>query len=106
MIAKLKRKGGKAEKRKKKRRKKEQKRNKVGEPEDLFLFELQDVGGNLVQEVAGVRDHDQRLLVSAEILLEPHGGVEVQVVGWFVKQQHVRLNKERPSLCDIPQAMA
>ena len=40
-------------------------------------------------------DHQQALLVVAEVLLQPHAGFQVQVVRGLVKQQQCRRREER-----------
>ena len=57
-----------------------------------------DVGGvraHRVQEVAVVRDHDQRALVANEEIAQPVNRVEVEVVGRLVEQQRLRIAEQR-----------
>jgi hypothetical protein len=42
-----------------------------------------------------VRDHHQCALIIAQPLLEPDHRVEVEVVGRFVEQQHIRVGRQR-----------
>ena len=53
-------------------------------PLELLVMQVQRVGADRVQEVTCVRDHDQRVIPSLEVLLQPDHGVEVKVVGRLV----------------------
>ena len=52
--------------------------------------EFEDPAGNVVQEVTVVRDRNHGAREIVQEVLQPGDGVGVQVVGWFVEQQHVR----------------
>src|SRR5690606_33601732 len=62
--------------------------------------ELEDPLGDVVEEVAVVRNRDDRPLELREILLEPRDRLGVQVVGRLVEQQHVRLLEENATKRD------
>ena len=47
-----------------------------------------------VQEVAVVGDDDHGAVTRREYVFQPADGVNVQVVGWFVEQQHFRVGKQ------------
>ena len=55
------------------------------------VLDLDDPGDGAVQEVPVVGDGDHRAVESPDVLLQPLGGVEVQVVGGLVQQQDVRV---------------
>ncbi len=52
-------------------------------------LQLQDPGGDVIQEIAVVRDAEDGALVLDQVLLQPGDGLGIQVVGRFVEQQHV-----------------
>mmetsp|Transcript_66961 Transcript_66961/g.205056 ORF Transcript_66961/g.205056 Transcript_66961/m.205056 type:complete len:288 (+) Transcript_66961:972-1835(+) len=52
--------------------------------------ELHDLGAHAVHEVLGVRRQDDGRRVVRQVLLEPHAGPEVQVVGGLVQDQQRR----------------
>ena len=60
-----------------------------------------DVAGAL-QEVAVVGDHQQRARPGVQVVLEHGQGVDVQVVGRLVQQQHVRLGEQQPQELQPP----
>jgi len=49
-----------------------------------LVVEVDDVGGDRVQETTVVRDDDEGLLPSGEVLFEPEDGAEVEMVGWLI----------------------
>jgi hypothetical protein len=56
---------------------------------------MQRVRGDLVEELAIVRDQQQRARVPEQPLLQPQHRVEVEVVGRLVEQQQVRRRHQR-----------
>jgi hypothetical protein len=66
--------------------------------DDRLVVDVRDVRADLVQEMAIVRDHDQRAVVTDEELAEPVDRVEVQMVRRLVEQQRVRMAEQR--LCE------
>jgi len=61
----------------------------------LAPMQVQRVGGDVVQELAVVRDQQQRAGIFQQPLLEPQHRVEVEVVGGLVEQQQVRRRHQR-----------
>ena len=59
--------------------------------------ELEDPAGDVVEEVAVVRDGDDRALVLGEVLLEPRHRLGVEVVGGLVQQQQVGRAQQQPA---------
>ena len=59
-------------------------------------IELQDPGGDAVQEVAVVGDQDQASAVLGQPVLEPGDRVDVEVVGRLVQDQQVGTGHQRP----------
>ena len=57
--------------------------------------QLDDAGGHRVDEGAVVRDEQQRAAPFVEQRLQPDDGVQVQVVGGLVQQQHVGVGGQR-----------
>jgi hypothetical protein len=60
------------------------------------LVQVQRVGAHAVQELAVVRDHQQRAGVLEQPLLKPQHRVQVEVVGGLIEQQQVRRRHQRP----------
>jgi hypothetical protein len=54
------------------------------------FVQVQDVGADAVEELAVVRDQQQRAGILQQPLFQPQHGVEVQVVGGLVEQQQFR----------------
>ena len=67
----------------------------AGVGDDRLVVDVGDVRADRVQEVAVVRDDDQRAVVADEELAQPVDRVEVEVVGRLVEQQRLRLAEER-----------
>ena len=61
---------------------------------ELPAFQLPDLGADRVQEVPVVRGDHGRAGVLRQVVLQPLGRVDVQVVRRLVQQQHVRLLKQ------------
>ena len=57
---------------------------------ELARVEMDDAVDDAVEEIAVVRDEQQRAGIAGEPVLEPQHGIEVEVVGGFVQQQEVR----------------
>jgi hypothetical protein len=53
------------------------------------VVDIQDVGGDVVEEALVVRNHQRTPAVLRQKLLEPADGQDVQVVGGLVQQHHV-----------------
>ncbi|MPM40175.1 hypothetical protein SDC9_86815 [bioreactor metagenome] len=62
----------------------------------LTLHDLHDAGDHPVQKPAVVGDAQDGALVPGEILLQPLGGVEVQVVGGLVQQEDIGILQDEP----------
>ena len=67
----------------------------LGQPA-LAAVELEHRGGDRLQEPAVVADEHDRGVQPVQVLLEPLDGVDVEVVGGLVEQQHVGLAGQRP----------
>ncbi len=67
----------------------------AGPGRELSAIELDDPRGQALQEGAVVRDEHHRTGILGEKAFEPRDGLDVQVVGGLVEQQHVRLRHER-----------
>jgi len=68
----------------------------------LALIELQDPAGDVVEEVAVVRDRDHRARVLLEIPFEPRDGLGVEMVRGARPEQHIGLLEEEPAQRDTP----
>ncbi len=67
----------------------------AGVQREHAALEVRDVRDAAVEEVAVVRDQQQRAAVAREPALQPDHGVEVEVVGGFVEQQQVGAAHQR-----------
>ena len=63
-------------------------------------IEFENPAGDVVEEVAVVRDGDDRALVPLEVLLEPADALGVEVVRRLVEDQDVRLLQQQPAQRD------
>jgi hypothetical protein len=63
----------------------------AGVGDDRLVIDVGDVRADRVQEVAIVRDHDQRALVTDEEVAQPVNRVKVEVVGGLVEEQRFRI---------------
>ena len=61
----------------------------------LLEVEVRDVRAHLIQEVAVVADDHHRGIVVVERAFQPADGIDVEVVGRLVEQQHVRPREQR-----------
>ena len=61
-----------------------------------------DAVGDPLEEVAVVGDHDQRAGPAVEEVLEHGQGLDVEVVGRLVEQQHVGLGQQQPQQLEPP----
>jgi predicted DNA-binding protein (UPF0251 family) len=61
----------------------------VEQPLRVQSIDLQHPAGDVVEEVAVVADHDERLRLVDQESLEPEDGVDVEVIGRLVEQQDV-----------------
>src|SRR5262249_53912143 len=57
----------------------------------IAAIQLENPTGNVVEEVAVVRDGDDGAREIVQIALEPRDALGVEVVGRLVEEQHVRL---------------
>jgi hypothetical protein len=61
-----------------------------------LLVQVQGVGADAVEELAIVRDHQQRAGILEQPLLQPQHRIQVQVVGGLVEQQQIGRRHQRP----------
>ena len=61
----------------------------------LSTIELHDASGNAIKERAVVGDGDETALEVDQQIFEPGDGVEIQVVGRLIEQQHIGLGDQR-----------
>lgn len=59
-----------------------------------MVREVQDVGADLVQHLAVVGDDQGGVRVFLQPRLKPQGAFQIEVVGRFVQQQHIRLGEQ------------
>ena len=62
--------------------------------EELMLVDFEDVGADIVEEIAVVSDHEYGHLRVVEEIFEPFDHFEVEVVGWLVEQDEVGLGDQ------------
>ncbi len=65
------------------------------EQAQLAVVQVSHVGAHAVQEVTVVRDDDHQAGTLGQDVFQPADGVDVQVVGRFVEQQHFRVGEQR-----------
>ena len=56
---------------------------------------MDDVGADGIEELAGVRHEQHRLLPPEQVVLEPQDRVKVEVVGGLVEQKQIGLHEQR-----------
>ena len=57
--------------------------------------DVRDVGYAGIEEIAIVRDEDQGAAIACKPFLQPHHGIEIEMVGGFVEQQQVGAAHQR-----------
>ncbi len=67
----------------------------AGKGQQTAAVEFDDAGRNVVEKAAVVGDEQDAALVVAQQAFEPDDGVEVEMVGRFVEQQHVGCADQR-----------
>ena len=67
----------------------------AGKERTLLEVDIHGVGAHRVEEVAVVAHYEHRVLKALQVVLEPHHGVEVKVVGGLVEQQVVGVAEQR-----------
>src|SRR5207253_2226866 len=67
----------------------------AGEDRDYAVAQLPDRCRDRIEEVAVVRDDDQRAPPRRQRALQPLQRLQVEVVGGLVQQQHVRVLQQR-----------
>src|SRR5690606_39860418 len=65
------------------------------EQAQLAVIQVGHVCTDRVQEVAVVGNDDHGAVTDLENVLQPADGVDIQVVGRFVQQQHFRIGEQR-----------
>ena len=63
--------------------------------DDGLVIDVGDVGADVVEEVAVVRDGDDGAVVADEEVLKPVDGFEIEIVGGLVEEQGLRVAEER-----------
>ena len=61
----------------------------------LAVIDVRGMGAHLVQEIAVMGDHDDRILKVDQEVLQPCDGVQIQMVGGLVQKQYVRIAEQR-----------
>ena len=67
----------------------------AGPVAQILVDELDDLLGDVVQELPVVRHHDGRPRVALDVVLQPDDRLQVQVVRRLVQQQDIRLDEQR-----------
>jgi len=62
---------------------------------NLAVVDVGNVRADLIQEVTIVRDDNHGGIALVERIFQPANRVDVQVVGWLIQQQHVRIGEQR-----------
>ena len=66
----------------------------------MAAIELENPAGDVVEEIAIVRDRDDRSRIVLQEPLEPRDRFGVEVVGRFVEQQQIRRQQQQPAQRD------
>src|SRR5690606_4897318 len=61
----------------------------------LALLDVHDTVDCAIEELAIVRDHEQRAAIAAQPLLEPHHRIEIEMIGRLIQQQQVGATHQR-----------
>ena len=64
-------------------------------PDDPAAFENQKTGNDVIEERTVMADYQDRALVCKYLLLQQVKGLDIQVVGRFIHDEHARLRTER-----------
>jgi len=57
---------------------------------DTLFGDVQDTTDHRIEEIAIVRHDEQRPLISTQPSFQPKHGIEIEMVGRLIEQQHVR----------------
>lgn len=60
----------------------------------FFVEKMNNFIASHVQKLSGVRHDNNCTFAVANIVLEPHDSVQIQVIGWFVQQKNLRFDEE------------
>ena len=63
---------------------------------EFLQFDVNDRGDRRIKKFAVVGNQKQGAAVVAQPVLKPDDGVKIEVVGWFVQQQHIGTAHQRP----------
>jgi hypothetical protein len=58
-------------------------------------FDMEDEVGDIIQEIALMADHDQTAAIGFEEGLQPHRGLEIEMVRRLVEQQQIGLREQQ-----------
>ena len=72
----------------------------AGVERQLLFFEMQDAVNGSVQQFAVVRNDDDCVRITGQIMLKPQCTLKIEVVGRLIKQQQVWLRKQHRSKSD------
>jgi len=61
---------------------------------DFAIIYIRHMGADLVQEIPVMGDDDHCVLEAGEKMLQPVDGLQVQLVGWFVQKQDIRVTEQ------------
>ena len=53
------------------------------------MFNFANAGSQFIQKVAVVRDNQQGTFIGLQVIFQPHNGLKVQMVGWFIQDQQI-----------------
>ena len=66
----------------------------------LATINLEDPAGDVIEEIAVVSHNEDCAGIVNQVFLQPANGFGVQVVGGFIKQQHIGLLEQQPAKSD------
>ena len=66
----------------------------------MTAVQFQNPAGNIVKKIAVVRNHYHGSLVFLKMIFQPCNRFGIQMVGRFVKQQHIGFLKQQTAQCN------
>ena len=62
---------------------------------DLLIVYFDNLRTNTIKEITVVRHHQQTKISTTQVIFQPFGHIQVQVIGWLIKDKQIRLGNQR-----------
>ena len=62
---------------------------------DLLIVYFNNLRTNTIKEITVVRHHQQTKIGTTQIIFQPFGHIQVQVIGRLIKDKQIRLGNQR-----------